>query len=74
MLPDIEKTLVSLEVVIGYYSLAEEVDSTIRAGPSPASLDEYILVMNRVRQALNYFEKNNPSSVELENVVSEDWF
>uniref|UniRef100_T1HCJ4 Exocyst complex component 7 n=1 Tax=Rhodnius prolixus TaxID=13249 RepID=T1HCJ4_RHOPR len=67
---NIEKTLVSLEVVIGYYSLAEEVDSTIRAGPSPASLDEYILVMNRVRQALNYFEKNNPSSVELENVSS----
>ncbi|KAK9502985.1 hypothetical protein O3M35_011654 [Rhynocoris fuscipes] len=67
---NIEKTLVSLEVVIGYYSLAEEVDSTIRAGPSSSSLDEYIAVMNRVRQALSYFEKNNPQSVELENVSS----
>ncbi|XP_014248415.1 exocyst complex component 7 [Cimex lectularius] len=67
---NIEKALTSLDNVISYYSIAEEVDGTVRAGPGSSTLDDYINVLNKVKQALNYFEKNNPQSVELENVSS----
>lgn len=33
-------------------------------------LNEYLDAMERLYEAKNYFEKNNPQSVELENVVS----
>ncbi|KAF6203241.1 hypothetical protein GE061_003659 [Apolygus lucorum] len=67
---NIEKALSSLDNVIGYYSVAEEVDATVRAGTSSKSLEDYIAVLNRLKNALSYFEKNNPQSVELENVNS----
>ncbi|BET02952.1 exocyst complex component [Nesidiocoris tenuis] len=67
---NIDRALSSLDNVIGYYSVAEEVDATVRAGPSAKSLDDYIAVLNRLKNALSYFEKNNPQSVELENVNS----
>lgn len=71
---DIDRALSSLDNVIGYYSVAEEVDATVRAGPSAKSLDDYIAVLNRLKNALSYFEKNNPQSVELENVVGDQGF
>jgi len=67
---NIEKALGSLEHIISYYSVAEEVEGIIRAGPSAKGLDDFLMVMNKLRNAMNYFEKNNPQSVELENVSS----
>lgn len=67
---DIERALGSLDHVISYYSIAEEVDNVVRTGPSAIGLEEYISVMNKLNNALIYFEKNNPQSVELDNVVS----
>lgn len=67
---DIERTLAALDHVISYYSVAQEVEVTVRSGPFVAGLDEFLVAMQRLQNALTYFEKNNPQSVELENVVS----
>ena len=72
---DIEKTISALDHVIGYYSVSTEVESTIRAGPNGAEgLDNFLTALDRLKQAQTYFEKNNPQSVELENVVSTSIF
>lgn len=44
-------------------------------GPGPSqngipTLEPFLKAMDRLQSALEYFEKNNPQSVELENVVS----
>lgn len=67
---NIERTLAALDHVIGYYSVAQEVEITVRSGPFVAGLDEFLAAMQRLQTALHYFEKNNPQSVELENVSS----
>lgn len=67
---NIERTLAALDHVIGYYSVAQEVEVTVRSGPFVAGLDEFLAAMQRLQSALHYFEKNNPQSVELENVSS----
>lgn len=67
---NIERTLAALDHVIGYYSVAQEVEITVRSGPFVAGLDDFLAAMQRLQTALHYFEKNNPQSVELENVSS----
>ncbi|XP_075224863.1 exocyst complex component 7 isoform X2 [Lycorma delicatula] len=67
---NIEKTLSALDHVIAYYSVAQEVESIVRGGPSVSGLDEFLAAILKLQNALNYFEKNNPQSVELENVSS----
>lgn len=45
-------------------------ESIIRAGSSnPNGLDEFLNALDKLKQAQTYFEKNNPQSIELENVV-----
>ncbi|XP_065208876.1 exocyst complex component 7 [Planococcus citri] len=68
---NIEKTISALDHVIAYYSVSTEVESIIRAGPNGAEgLDNFLNALDRLKQAQIYFEKNNPQSVELENVSS----
>ncbi|KAL1128875.1 hypothetical protein AAG570_013409 [Ranatra chinensis] len=67
---NIEKVLSAVDQVISYYSVAEEVDSRVRAGPADCGLDEFLKEMSKLKNAITYFEKNNPQSVELENVSS----
>ncbi|XP_033214373.1 exocyst complex component 7 isoform X3 [Belonocnema kinseyi] len=65
----IEKTLTILDHAIGYYGVCQEVEGSVRGGPNGAGgLDGFLEVMNRLYNAQHYFQKNNPSSVELENV------
>ena len=48
-----------------------EVEATLNAGPMSGdhgSLEKYLHTMSRLKGALDYFEKNNPQSIELENV------
>ena len=46
-------------------------EGSVRAGPNgPGGLDGFLEAMNRLYNAQRYFQKNNPSSVELENVTS----
>ncbi|XP_015172351.1 PREDICTED: exocyst complex component 7 [Polistes dominula] len=68
---NIEKTLCILDHAIGYYGVCQEVEKSIRNGPSSsAGLNNFLDSMNRLYNAQRYFQKNNPSSVELENVTS----
>ncbi|XP_032665755.1 exocyst complex component 7 [Odontomachus brunneus] len=68
---NIEKTLSVLDHAIGYYGVCQEVEDAVRAEPSgPSGLDGFLEAMNRLYNAQRYFQKNNPSSVELENVTS----
>lgn len=67
---DIEKTLSILDHAIGYYGVCQEVEAVVRAEPSgPSGLDGFLEAMNRLYNAQRYFQKNNPSSVELQNVT-----
>lgn len=55
--------------------MSQDVEPTVRAGPGPianggSGLDAFLQAMNKLQLAQEYFEKNNPQSVELENVVS----
>jgi len=47
------------------------VESTILSRPNASTngLNEFLDAMERLHEAQIYFEKNNPQSVELENVV-----
>jgi hypothetical protein len=50
------------------------VEAVVRAGPGPGAdgesrLEPFLAAMTKLQAALEYFEKNNPQSVELENVV-----
>lgn len=66
---NIDHTLSYLDHVIGFYSICTDVESIIRTGPAgPKGLDTFLAAMTKLNQAQNYFEKNNPQSVELENV------
>ncbi|XP_039306040.1 exocyst complex component 7 [Solenopsis invicta] len=67
---NIEKTLSVLDHAIGYYGVCQEVEAVVRAEPSgPSGLDGFLEAMNRLYNAQRYFQKNNPSSVELQNVT-----
>lgn len=55
--------------------MSQDVEPIVRAGPGPienggSGLDAFLQAMNKLQLAQEYFEKNNPQSVELENVVS----
>eukprot|EP00095_Tigriopus_kingsejongensis_P002408 snap_masked-scaffold934_size79169-processed-gene-0.19 protein:Tk02408 transcript:snap_masked-scaffold934_size79169-processed-gene-0.19-mRNA-1 annotation:"exocyst complex component 7" len=68
---NIEQTLVSLDHVIAFYKVADEVEKTVETGPSlgeDGSLEHYLQTMSRLKGALDYFERHNPQSIELENV------
>lgn len=67
---NIAKALQSLEFIIPFYSLASELEPLISAGPDSMPLKEYLVNVDKLRRAVRYFEKNNPESPELMNVVS----
>lgn len=67
---DIEKTILELDHVVGFYNVSTEVDRIIKEGPTSAQgLDHFLNALDRLKQAQSYFEKHNPQSIELENVV-----
>ena len=66
---DIDKTLLLLDHVISYYGVSKEVEPTIKESPSNQGLDVFLHALKRLQEAMLFFEKNNPQSVELENVV-----
>lgn len=69
---NIDKTLAALDSVIDFYNVSKEVESTVRSGPSISSglgdLDDFLQTMSKLRGSLDYFERSNPQSIELENV------
>lgn len=53
-----------------FHDVCPRVESIILGRPNGSDgLNEFLDAMDRLQEAQNYFEKNNPQSVELENVV-----
>ncbi|RWS02874.1 exocyst complex component 7-like protein [Dinothrombium tinctorium] len=65
---NIVKTLENLDYVIKFYTVSSEVEPIIRAGISQNSLQSFLFNVEKLKDALNYFEQNNPESPELMNV------
>lgn len=66
---DLVKTLEKLDYVIQYYSVTNEVDETIRAGPAN-QLELYMQCLKKLKLAIQYFSQYNPGSPEYMNVSS----
>ncbi|XP_060071715.1 exocyst complex component 7-like [Ylistrum balloti] len=66
---NIERTTMTLENVLGYYHVSREVEVQIKEGPHSCGLQSYLLQMDRLLQAHNYFQKHNPTSLELVDVI-----
>ncbi|XP_054167023.1 exocyst complex component 7-like [Oppia nitens] len=64
---NIVSTLERLDYVIKFYTVANEVEANITTGPND-SLDIYIKNLDRLKEAIDYFELNNHDSPELMNV------
>lgn len=65
---NIEKTTTTLDNVLGYYHVAKEVETMIKEGPSTCGLERYLVQMDRLKQAILYFEGHNNSGLELIDV------
>lgn len=63
-------TLEYLDYVIKFYTVASEVEPTVYTGPIAGRLGSYLESLDRLQDAIRYFESNNPESPELLNVVS----
>ncbi|RWS24492.1 exocyst complex component 7-like protein, partial [Leptotrombidium deliense] len=66
---NIVKTLDNLDFVIKFYAVSSEVEPIIRAGITHSSLATFLQSVDKLKNALKYFEDNNPESPELMNVV-----
>lgn len=67
---NIVKTLDYLDYVIRFYHVASEVEPIVRTGPLPGRLDHYLDSLDRLQEAIRYFEEKNPKNPELDNVTS----
>ncbi|KAJ0179116.1 hypothetical protein K1T71_004828 [Dendrolimus kikuchii] len=68
---NMERTVKALDHVINYYMVSRELADLIQAGPhttTTESLNIYLEALDKLAEAQNYFNKNNPQSVELENI------
>lgn len=66
---NIEKSLAGLDHVISYHHVYASVEHVIRDAPT-GQLDAYIKNLERVLDAIEFFNQNNPSCVELTNLTS----
>lgn len=66
---NIVSTLERLDYVIKFYTVANEVEANITTGPND-EFESYLKDLDRLKEAIDYFELNNPESPELMNVVS----
>ncbi|XP_052782114.1 exocyst complex component 7-like isoform X2 [Mya arenaria] len=67
---NIDKTMTTLDHVLGYYHISQEADMMIKDGPEMHGLDRYLQQMDKVLEALNYFKKHNQNTVELRDVAA----
>lgn len=66
---NIVSTLEYLDYVIKFYTVANEVEPIVYTGPIAGRLGSYLECLDRLQEAIQYFERNNPESPELLNVV-----
>ena len=65
---NIDRTLEAMDHVIAFYNVSKEVEDTVSAGPNAVQLEHFLHTLSRLKRALDYFERNNPKSIEMENV------
>ncbi|XP_059061154.1 exocyst complex component 7 [Achroia grisella] len=68
---NMEQTAKALDHVINYYMVSRELADLIQAGPhttTTEALNIYLEALDKLSEAQAYFNKNNPQSVELENI------
>ena len=61
---NIDKTLTLLDQVLNYHNVSNSVRKIIEDGPT-GFLDDYLKSMEKVEDAVRFFKKNNPESIEL---------
>lgn len=66
---NIDKCLSALDHVISYHHVSASVEHVIRDSPT-GQLDAYIKNLERVLDAIEFFNQNNPNSLELPNLTS----
>ena len=66
---NIDKVLRGMENVISYHNVASSEDQDIRDGPG-ADVDSYLRSLEKVQDAIQFFERNNPNSPELSLLTS----
>lgn len=66
---NIDKSLAGLDHVISYHHVYANVEHVIRDTPTD-QLDTYIKNLERVLDAIEFFNHNNPSCMELSNLTS----
>ncbi|XP_026472592.1 exocyst complex component 7 isoform X2 [Ctenocephalides felis] len=64
---NIDASLQCLQHVMSYYSAPQTVCDLINLGPDKTGLQEYLRALNKLSEAKEYFQHNNPQSVELQN-------
>ena len=57
-----------MDHVIAFYNVSKEVEPTVAQGPSAVPIEHFLHTLSRLKRALDYFERNNPKSIEVENV------
>ncbi|KAL3877047.1 hypothetical protein ACJMK2_034802 [Sinanodonta woodiana] len=61
---NLEKVMITLENVLGYYHVSQEIGMLIKEGPESVGLDRYIAQMDKLLSALSYFKKSSQNSFE----------
>eukprot|EP00794_Sanderia_malayensis_P009128 gene9128-10101_t len=61
---NIDKTLTLLDEVLNYHNVSNSVKKIIEDGPT-GFLEDYLKSMEKVEDAIRFFEVNNPESMEL---------
>lgn len=57
---NIDKTMATLDNVLGYYHVAKDLECVIKEGPLASGLDKYLEHMECVLKAVRYFTEHNP--------------
>lgn len=67
---NLQSTLQCLESVLSHYEASQEQCNLIHLGPSEGDVGDFLIGLDKLKRAKDYFLNNNPQSVELENVTS----
>ncbi|ESO89271.1 hypothetical protein LOTGIDRAFT_210312 [Lottia gigantea] len=65
---NIEKTLHTVDNVLGFYHVARDVEAYIKEGPNASGLGAYLNYMDKLLKAIKYFETNDPKGKEMDEI------
>lgn len=68
---NIVRSIDNLDYVIRYYNISSQVDTIVNAGLNIAndtSIVDYLDTLNKLQDAIKYFDQNNPESIVLKDI------